>query len=129
MPYRPVDVVEVIAWGDRVGAVALDPATGYYVFEYAPEWQAKGIELAPTTMPIGASRYVFPALSVETFYRLPAMLADALPDAFGNALDDGLPRQRRSPDLCDLSTRQARLHVVARNRGTRVSSAPWTSAA
>jgi serine/threonine-protein kinase HipA len=86
MAYQPVEVVEVLAWGDRVGAVALDPATGYYVFEYAPNWQAGGIELAPTTMPLEQSRYVFPALPVETFHRLPAMLADALPDAFGNAL-------------------------------------------
>jgi serine/threonine-protein kinase HipA len=86
MAYRPVDVVEVVAWDNRVGAVALEPATGYYVFEYAPRWQARGIELAPTTMPLGQNRYVFPALAVETFQRLPAMLADALPDTFGNAL-------------------------------------------
>src|SRR5277367_3696869 len=86
MAYRPVEVVEVVAWGDRVGAVALDPATNYYVFEYSPTWQSRGIQLAPTTMPLGQSRYVFPALPVETFHRLPALIADALPDAFGNAL-------------------------------------------
>jgi len=86
MAYLPVDVVEVVAWGQRVGAVALDPSIGYYVFEYAPAWQARGIELAPTTMPLGERRYVFPTLPVETYYRLPALLADALPDAFGNAL-------------------------------------------
>lgn len=86
MAYRTVEVIEVLAWGDRVGAAALDPASGYYVFEYAPAWQARGIELAPTTMPLDRSRYVFPALPIETFQRLPPMLADALPDAFGNAL-------------------------------------------
>jgi serine/threonine-protein kinase HipA len=86
MAYLPVEVVEVRAWGDRVGAVALDPASGYYVFEYAPAWQARGVELAPTTMPLSQPRHVFPTLPVDTFHRLPAMLADALPDAFGNAL-------------------------------------------
>jgi serine/threonine-protein kinase HipA len=86
MAYLPIDVVEVRAWGDRVGAVALDPASGYYAFEYAPGWEARRIELAPTTMPLGRGPYVFPALPVGTFQRLPAMLADALPDAFGNAL-------------------------------------------
>jgi serine/threonine-protein kinase HipA len=86
MVYRPVDVIEVRAWGDRVGAVALDPTTGYYVFEYSPAWRARGPELAPTTMPLDGNRYVFPALPTETFHRLPAMLADSLPDAFGNAL-------------------------------------------
>jgi serine/threonine-protein kinase HipA len=103
MAYQPVEVVEVLAWGDRVGAVALDPATGYYVFEYAPNWRVRDIELAPTTMPLGQSRYVFPALPVETFHRLPAMLADALPDAFGNALttaylvSEGVPTSAITP--------------------------------
>jgi serine/threonine protein kinase HipA of HipAB toxin-antitoxin module len=101
--YRPVDVIEVLAWGDRVGAVALDPATGYYVFEYSPTWRAGGTELAPTTMPLDRDRYVFPALPVETFHRLPAMLADSLPDAFGNALTtaylvgEGIPTSAITP--------------------------------
>ena len=86
MPYVPVDVIEVLAWGRRVGAVALDPASGYYVFEYSPEWRHGGIELAPTTMPTNTAAYVFTTLPPETFHRLPAMLADALPDDFGNAL-------------------------------------------
>ncbi|MGH2719741.1 MAG: type II toxin-antitoxin system HipA family toxin [Actinomycetota bacterium] len=86
MTYRPVDVVEVLAWGRRVGAVALDPATEFYVFEYASAWQAGGVELAPTTMPLRTRAHVFPSLPARTFYRLPAMLADALPDNFGSAL-------------------------------------------
>jgi serine/threonine-protein kinase HipA len=95
--YSPVEVVEVLIWNRRVGAVALDPATGYYVFEYSPEWQAAGIELAPTTMPLSTSTYVFPTLPPDTFHHLPAMLADELPDDFGNALttaylvNEGIP--------------------------------------
>lgn len=86
MTYRPVDVVEVRAWDRRVGAVALDPRTGWYAFAYAPEWVEGGVELAPLHMPLRAEPYQFPELSRETFYGLPALLADALPDAFGNAL-------------------------------------------
>jgi Uncharacterized protein related to capsule biosynthesis enzymes len=86
MAYVAVDVVEVLAWGHRVGAVALDPTSGFYVFEFTPEWRRRGAELAPTTMPTSTARYVFPALPAATFHRLPAMLADSLPDAFGNAL-------------------------------------------
>jgi serine/threonine-protein kinase HipA len=86
MAYRPVDVVEVVTWNQRVGAVAQDPSTGFYVFEYAPDWQATGTELAPTTMPVHISRHVFPTLPPATYHRLPAMLADSLPDDFGNAL-------------------------------------------
>jgi serine/threonine-protein kinase HipA len=86
MPYVPVDVIEVSAWGRQVGAVALDPGTGFYAFEYSPQWITSSFDLAPTTMPVRAQPYVFPALPLETFHRLPALLADALPDAFGSAL-------------------------------------------
>jgi serine/threonine-protein kinase HipA len=70
--------------------VALDPRLGYYVFAFAPEWQQTGIELAPLTMPADDSqgKFVFPNLPIATFQRLPGMLADALPDEFGNALVD-----------------------------------------
>jgi serine/threonine-protein kinase HipA len=86
--YQPVDVIEVRAWGERVGAVTLDPRLGYYVFEYEPAWQASGVELAPLTMPLIRSTHVFTTLPEVTYKRLPAMLADALPDDFGNALID-----------------------------------------
>ena len=86
MAYVPVDVTEVSAWGRQVGAVAFDPSNGFYVFEYSPDWLNSPVELAPTTMPLRMQPYVFPSLPVETFHRLPAMVADALPDDFGNAL-------------------------------------------
>lgn len=88
MVYEPVDVVEVRCWGSRVGALARDPTSGFYAFEYDPKWARSGIELAPIYMPTAAAvaPFVFPALPVETYNRLPAMIADALPDDFGNAL-------------------------------------------
>jgi serine/threonine-protein kinase HipA len=80
--------IEVRIWGKRVGALALDPRLEYYAFEYAPSWRKLGIELAPLQMPLSDSRqtFIFPNLPDATFRRLPAMLADALPDAFGSAL-------------------------------------------
>lgn len=86
MSYQPTDIVEVRAWNQLVGAVGRDPGTGTYVFAYAPEWIAGGVELAPLMMPLRLEPYSFPDLPPRTFYGLPAMLADALPDAFGNAL-------------------------------------------
>src|ERR1700728_4317885 len=50
--YRPVDVIEVLAWGATVGAVAHDPRTGCYAFEYEPSWVRRGIELSPLRMPL-----------------------------------------------------------------------------
>ncbi len=88
MSYRPVEVVEVRCWGSRVGAVARDDRSGFYVFEYERAWARSGVELAPTTMPVNgrARSFVFPTLPPNTYYRLPSMLADSLPDDFGNAL-------------------------------------------
>jgi len=84
--YTPVEVIEVSAWGRLVGAVALDPQTRYYAFEYDASWLEDGIELSPLHLPRRRGVFEFPELRRQTFYGLPAMLADALPDRFGNAL-------------------------------------------
>ena len=88
MAYQAVDVVEVRCWGSRVGAVALDERSGFYAFEYEQSWMDSGVELAPTTMPTSGPQrtFIFPTLPPPTFHRLPSMLADSLPDDFGNAL-------------------------------------------
>ena len=85
-----IDVVEVRIWEKRVGAVAFDPRLGAYAFGYDPAWLKSGIELAPLTMPARGYRdpFVFPNLPKPSFKGLPGMLADALPDDFGNALID-----------------------------------------
>ena len=87
--YTHVTRVDVFLWDEHVGAVALDPAFGFYAFRYSPEFQSTRIEPAPIHMPTTADRtFLFTDLAVETYKRLPAMLADALPDDFGNALID-----------------------------------------
>jgi serine/threonine-protein kinase HipA len=93
---KDVSVIEVWVWGRFAGAVALDPSLAYYVFEYDPAWKRRGIELAPLHMSLKDSRsiYVFPTLAETTYFRLPALLADALPDDFGNALMDAWMAQR-----------------------------------
>jgi serine/threonine-protein kinase HipA len=94
--YTPVTVVEVLLWGKAAGAVALDPASGHYAFEYQPSFLRSGIELAPITMPLGGASapFVFPDLPEVTYRRLPGLLADALPDDFGNALIDAWMAQQ-----------------------------------
>ncbi len=86
MTYVPATVLEVRAWGRRVGAVAQNPHSGFYAFEYDEEWRRGGVELAPLHMPLSDRVYEFPELDVRTFYGLPALLADSLPDRFGSAL-------------------------------------------
>jgi len=93
---KDVSVIEVWVWGRFAGAVALDPSLGYYAFEYDPTWKRTGVELSPFHMSLRESRsiYVFPTLPEATYFRLPALLADALPDDFGNALIDAWMAQR-----------------------------------
>ena len=88
--YTPVPIVEVRIWGKAVGAVALDPTLGYYAFEYQPAFVRSGVELAPLMMPLAAANepFVFTDLPESTYRRLPGLLADALPDDFGNMLID-----------------------------------------
>ncbi len=89
--YKPVHVISVWVWGKMVGAVALDTRLGYYAFEYDPGFVRSGVELAPLTMPFSQAHapFVFTDLPELTYKRLPALLADALPDDFGNSLIDG----------------------------------------
>ena len=75
-------------WGRRIGAVSWDAGRGVGVFQHDPAFAASGIELAPFVMPAREAPYVFPALGREAFNGLPGLLADALPDTFGNRLID-----------------------------------------
>ena len=76
-------------WGVRVGVTVLDPRYAYYAFRYTPEFRKLGFEPAPIQMPLEPDRtHLFTDLPVETYKRLPALLSDALPDDFGNALID-----------------------------------------
>lgn len=88
MPYEPTTVVEVVAWGRSVGAIS--NTRGGYGFQYAPAWKRAGVELSPLLMPTTARRpiFTFRGLNDQTFHGLPPMLADALPDKFGNSLVD-----------------------------------------
>ncbi|MFI5036528.1 MAG: type II toxin-antitoxin system HipA family toxin [Acidimicrobiales bacterium] len=103
MTYTPALAIEVSAWGRVVGYVAPDPSSGVYAFEYDDRWVDEGAELAPLYMPRRRGVYLFPDLPRATFYGLPALLADALPDRFGNALvnawmaEQGVDRERITP--------------------------------
>jgi serine/threonine-protein kinase HipA len=80
-------VVEVHLWGTHIGSVALDPTYGYYAFAYTQACADLGIQPSPLQMPVVPNEpYLFTDLPEATYKRLPAMLSDALPDDFGNAL-------------------------------------------
>jgi len=95
-------VAEVLLWGTTIGAVSVEGAGEVAAFEYTPAFRQSGIEVAPLMMPLDAQIYSFPQLARESFHGLPGMLADALPDKFGNAVIDAwLASQGRLPQEID----------------------------
>ena len=92
------DVAEVRLWGRTIGAVALQAGSDVAGFEYDPAFVNSGIEIAPLTMPLSHRVFRFPELPRETFYGLPGLLADSLPDKFGHVLINAwLARRGRPP--------------------------------
>ncbi len=92
-----VKAAEVVLWGRVIGALVWDDALECSAFEYSEDFLKSGIEVAPLEMPLRAGLYSFPGLNNESFRGLPGLLADALPDKFGNALiDQWLVRRGRS---------------------------------
>jgi len=81
-------LAEVRLWGRRIGAVALEEGARAADFQYDGDFARSGIQVAPLTMPLSEQVYSFPALPSETFHGLPGLLADSLPDRFGNTLID-----------------------------------------
>ncbi|MBK8476615.1 MAG: type II toxin-antitoxin system HipA family toxin [Opitutaceae bacterium] len=92
-------IARVQLWGRTIGAVALPEGRDVAAFQYDPDFAQSGIELSPQVMPLSDRVYEFPALPQNTFHGLPGMLADSLPDKFGNALIDAwLATQGRSAE-------------------------------
>ena len=116
-----MQVAEVKIWGKLVGAVAWDPDDGFANFEYDPTFKKLGWDLAPLKMSVSdnQNQFSFPELQKEknsandTFKGLHGLLADALPDKYGNQLINlWLAQQGRSQDsmnpvemLCFIGTR------------------------
>ena len=104
-------------WDETVGAVSWNLETGTASFEYEPKFIAKNWDLAPLKMPLTSSNrkiFSFPELkNVKTFKGLPGLLADVLPDDYGNQLinnwlaQNGRPENSMNPVemLCFIGTR------------------------
>lgn len=114
MALRRVELVEVRYAGETVGALA--PGHGVTRFQFDSGWLRRGIELAPLLMPLAAGSrvYEFRGLRAETFHTLPPMIADSLPDRFGNRIIDAwMARNGVSPADVTALDRLAYLGVRA----------------
>jgi serine/threonine-protein kinase HipA len=90
-------IARVALWGRTIGAVSLEPGSPYSSFQYDAAFARSGIGVSPLMMPLSDTVYRFPSLAPASFHGLPGLLADCLPDRFGNALIDAwLATQGRS---------------------------------
>lgn len=98
-----MDVASVKYREQDVGAISFNTETGIGSFEYEPAFVKTGIELSPLKMPLSRRIYSFPEADRDVFFGLPGMVADSLPDDFGNAVLDawfarqGLPLTEITP--------------------------------
>jgi serine/threonine-protein kinase HipA len=80
------DFVRVKYKEQDVGVVSFNTETGIGSFEFEPSFIKTGIELSPLKMPLSRKIYSFPEADPAAFKGLPGMIADSLPDDFGNAV-------------------------------------------
>lgn len=79
----------VSLWGTDIGYVSMETGERFGRFEYEPAFVEMGIELAPLMMPTRVGHiYQFNELHPRSFHGLPGLLADSLPDKYGNRLID-----------------------------------------
>lgn len=88
-----VDTAQIRLWGENIGAVTWLADQGYALFEYEPSFLQRNLDVSPIHMGLTGARqgdtlFSFPGLNRETFLGLPGLLADALPDKFGNTIID-----------------------------------------
>ena len=94
-----MEVVKVTYQDHDVGAVSFNTESGLGAFQYEPAFVKTGIELSPLRMPLSNKIYSFPEADFEVFKGLPGLIADSLPDDFGNAvLNAWVASQGKSPE-------------------------------
>lgn len=85
-------------WGTTVGYLHQED-NGIVGFQYDEYFLRSGIEISPVKMPLSTITYTFPALPEITYHGLPGMVADSLPDRFGNiVISRYLESQGRTAD-------------------------------
>ena len=99
-----IKTLRVILWGEEIGRLAWHDSRRMAYFMYNPEWVKKGLNIAPLVAPIGDLRSLTPVWGEDAkiYQKLPAFVADSLPDAWGNQLFD-LWRQQNHLSNADIT--------------------------
>ena len=83
-------VLKVKLWHHTVGYLLWDKLKGCSFFEYEPAFLGAGLDIAPLTMPLNAERNLkqlpWAGNKDKLYQGLPPLIADSLPDKWGNSL-------------------------------------------
>jgi serine/threonine-protein kinase HipA len=90
MPAPYVENAFINIWDKRVGAIHWNPDSGFADFEFDPGFFQYQLDIAPMKMSLDTAQHKIFSFSElagsTTFKGLPGLLADVLPDRYGNAL-------------------------------------------
>lgn len=90
-------ILKIILWGEEIGRLAWDNRRHTSYFTFNPDFAAKGLEVSPLKASVKSFGMGMPVWgeSERLYQKLPAFLADSLPDAWGNQLFECWRRENR----------------------------------
>lgn len=89
--------LKITLWGEEIGRLAWDERRHHSYFTYNPDFIKKGLNISPLVAPIDETRGLLPIWGEDAkiYQKLPAFVADSLPDAWGNQLFDLWRQQQK----------------------------------
>jgi serine/threonine-protein kinase HipA len=112
---RPAVTVKL--WGTKIGYLGYSPGQNDVAsFEYDPDFIKSGMQISPIHMSYPPTLHSFRALSSKSFKGVPGIIADSLPDSYGNQLIDIYMAEKGVP-LVQVSTLDRLLYVADRGMG------------
>lgn len=92
--------LKIILWDEEIGRLAWDEHRHLSYFTYNPDFIKKGLNISPLVAPIGGTRGMLPVWGEDDkiYQKLPAFVADSLPDAWGNQLFDLWRQEQKLPN-------------------------------
>jgi len=112
-----VSRVTVRLWGTIVGYLGYEPGQSRVAtFEYSDDFARSGVQLSPLVMVYPPALHRFAGISERTFKGVPGIIADSLPDKFGNQLIDLFMAERGVPSA-SITTLDRLLYVGSRGMG------------
>ncbi|MBQ1697169.1 MAG: type II toxin-antitoxin system HipA family toxin [Bacteroidales bacterium] len=96
--------LKIYLWGEEIGRLTWDERRRLSYFTYNPDFVKKGLNISPFVAPINSARVLAPIWGEDAkiYQKLPAFVADSLPDAWGNQLFD-LWRQQNHLSNADIT--------------------------